>query len=80
MHRILLLALLAGTLSPCVSAGEPAPGSRTTVRLGLLRAVPEKWNLEANFEVFLGNDETIVAVAQDLQTFLRRFGERRFIE
>lgn len=58
MRRILLLALLAGTLSPCVSAGEPAPGSRTTVRLGLLRAVPEKWNLERNFETFLEFLET----------------------
>ena len=34
----------------------------------------------ADFEVFLGDDETVVAVAQDLQALLSRFGERRFIE
>ena len=27
----------------------------------------------ADFQVFLGNNETVVAVAQNLQSFLRRF-------
>ena len=33
------------------NAGQPA--AHTTVRLAQMRAVPEKWNLEANFKVFL---------------------------
>ncbi|HOD50145.1 MAG TPA: carbon-nitrogen hydrolase family protein [Candidatus Hydrogenedentes bacterium] len=53
MARILALTALVGTA--CLAAagqdGEAPP--RTSVRLGLLRAVPEKWNLDKNFGAFL---------------------------
>jgi len=53
MARILALTALVGTA--CLAAagqdGEAPP--RTSVRLGLLRAVPEKWNLDENFGAFL---------------------------
>ena len=32
---------------------QPAVATRTSARLALMQSVPEKWNLEANFEVFL---------------------------
>ena len=40
----------------------------------------EKLPGAADFQVFLGDDETVVAVAQYLQALLRRFGKRLFIE
>ncbi len=43
------LVALAAFAAASVHAEEPA----MTVRLALMKAVPEKWNLDANFKVFL---------------------------
>ncbi len=50
--------ILAGTCGRS-AAEQPAPGDRNTLRLALMRAVPEKWNLEKNYRMF----ETTVALA-----------------
>jgi predicted amidohydrolase len=36
-----------------VAKAEPTPAERSTARLGLMKAVPVKWDLEANFNVFM---------------------------
>jgi predicted amidohydrolase len=51
----LILAGACGTSA----AEQPAPGDRNTLRLALMRAVPEKWNLATNYRMF----ETAVALA-----------------
>ena len=41
--------------SPAWSAeNSEEPAAATTVRIAQMRAVPDKWDLEANFKVFLG--------------------------
>lgn len=45
------LLMLGMTATPEEVSPTEAPGDR--LRLGLMRGVPEKWNLEANFSVFL---------------------------
>ncbi len=55
---LIVVAFVASAI-PSVSGGETvgtvadAKKPRSKVRLGLMRSVPEKWNLAANFEVFL---------------------------
>jgi len=47
---ILVLALGGG----CASTGSPKPSSQPDlIRVALMHGVPEKWNLDANFAVFL---------------------------
>jgi deaminated glutathione amidase len=47
----LVVGLMA--MKPAAAQEEGSAMKDTKLRLGLMRAVPEKWNVEANFEVFL---------------------------
>jgi predicted amidohydrolase len=52
---MLILAVIPAGAHPRAGAEEAKPREKreTTVRLALMRGIPEKWNLEANFAVFL---------------------------
>lgn len=54
-------------LTPPPLAGDAAP-ARNDARLALMQDMPEKWNLDANFEVFLA--QLAEADAQDADIFI----------
>lgn len=51
LSTLTALLVLSMTAAPEEVTLSPAP--RDSLRLGLMRGVPQKWNLEANFSVFL---------------------------
>jgi predicted amidohydrolase len=62
-----LLGISASLQFPGTAAAEEPPANGT-VRLGLMRGVPEKWNIEKNFSVFL--ERLAEADAQEVQIFI----------
>lgn len=62
--------LAAGIAAAIVAASHAAAADppRDTVRLGLMRGVPEKWALDENFEVFL--ERLAEADAQGVELFI----------
>lgn len=61
------LAVLDHKPAP-VAVKSASSTKQNQVRIGLMRGVPEKWNLEKNFAVF--KDQFQKAVAQDVDIFL----------
>jgi predicted amidohydrolase len=70
MNRLSFAVLIAACTLPLfprtADASEPSTGG--PVRLGLMRGVPEKWNIEKNFDVFL--ERLAEADAQGVQVFI----------
>ena len=60
---ILALALGGG----CATSGSPNPtASQDSVRVAMMHGIPEKWNLEANFAVFLDQLEAAACKGADI--------------
>jgi N-carbamoylputrescine amidase len=54
LSTLMAFVLTLGLLAPTSLAEEKAPAMEdNTVRLAMMRGIPEKWNVEANFKVFL---------------------------
>jgi len=61
-----LLSLAAGVVAIFFAATADAGTDEDTVRLALMRGVPEKWNVDANFEVFLSQAEKAAKKKADI--------------
>ena len=68
MTFCLVCCILLGVRSVLLGADSPPAKDANIVRLALLRAVPVKWDLEANFKTFL--DGVDLAVEQKAELLI----------